>query len=114
MHEHPEFDRKLLHGVTLERMLNELVEHVGWERMGRRVKIACFNIDPSISSSLKFLRRTPWARSKVEEMYLESKTRHLKQRSREADQRPFGGASEASPDDDNSDHALRVSDTPTE
>ena len=64
-----------LHGITLERMLNELVEHVGWERMSRRVKIACFTSDPSVSSSLKFLRRTPWARAKVEAMYLESKAR---------------------------------------
>jgi uncharacterized protein (DUF2132 family) len=60
-----------LHGVTLERMLNELVEAWGWERMGRRVRIACFTSDPSVSSSLKFLRRTPWARAKVEAMYLD-------------------------------------------
>lgn len=60
-----------LHGVTLERMLEELVDQVGWERMGRQVRIACFNYDPSISSSLKFLRRTPWARSKLEAMYVE-------------------------------------------
>lgn len=60
-----------LHGVTLERMLEELVEHLGWERMARRVRIACFTTDPSISSSLKFLRRTPWAREKVEAMYLD-------------------------------------------
>jgi len=64
-----------LHGITLEQMLNELVEHVGWERMGKRVKIACFNSEPSVSSSLKFLRRTPWARAKVEAMYLEAKAR---------------------------------------
>ena len=60
-----------LHGVTLERMLEELVAQIGWERMGRQVRIACFNSDQSISSSLKFLRRTPWARSKVEAMYLD-------------------------------------------
>ncbi|MCX5767150.1 MAG: VF530 family protein [Gemmatimonadetes bacterium] len=60
-----------LHGVTLERMLTEMVEWYGWERMGRRVKIACFTTDPSVSSSLKFLRRTPWARDKVEQLYLE-------------------------------------------
>ena len=64
-----------LHGITLERMLNELVEHVGWERMGRRVRIACFTSHPSVASSLKFLRRTPWARAKVEAMYLEMKRR---------------------------------------
>ncbi|MBA4071319.1 MAG: transporter [Gemmatimonas sp.] len=60
-----------LHGVTLERMLNEMVSELGWERMGRRVRIACFTSDPSVSSSLKFLRRTPWARAKVERMYLD-------------------------------------------
>ena len=60
-----------LHGITLERMLTELVEHKGWAKMGRRVKIACFISDPSISSSLKFLRKTPWAREKVERMYLD-------------------------------------------
>lgn len=64
-----------LHGITLEQMLNELVEHVGWERMGKRVKIACFISEPSVSSSLKFLRRTPWARAKVEAMYLDAKAR---------------------------------------
>lgn len=63
--------RNPLHGITLERMLNELVEAMGWERMGRRVRIACFTSDPSVSSSLKFLRRTPWAREKVEALYLE-------------------------------------------
>ena len=64
-----------LHGITLEQMLNELVEHVGWERMGKRVKIACFISEPSVPSSLKFLRRTPWARAKVEAMYLDAKSR---------------------------------------
>ena len=62
-----------LHGITLERMLNELVEQFGWAHMGRRVRIACFTSDPSIASSLKFLRRTPWARTKVEAMYLAMK-----------------------------------------
>lgn len=60
-----------LHGITLERMLTEMVEQLGWARMGRRVKIACFLSDPSIKSSLTFLRRTPWARTKVEAMYLD-------------------------------------------
>lgn len=114
-------DRKLLHGVTLERMLNELVEHVGWKRMGRRVRIACFNSDPSISSSLRFLRRTPWARAKVEEMYLESKARHLKHQARDAE-RSERDADHNRTDNSNSDgnsegnsnSSLRVSDTPTE
>jgi len=59
-----------LHGVTLEMILTRLVDHYGWEELGGRINIRCFNFDPSIKSSLKFLRRTPWARTKVEEMYL--------------------------------------------
>ncbi|HEX8394404.1 MAG TPA: VF530 family protein, partial [Longimicrobium sp.] len=59
-----------LHGVTLERMLTELVEHFGWKTMGERIAIRCFTSDPSVPSSLKFLRKTPWAREKVEGMYL--------------------------------------------
>ncbi len=59
-----------LHGVTLEMILTRLVEHPGWEKMGQIINIRCFNNDPSIKSSLQFLRRTPWARAKVEELYL--------------------------------------------
>jgi uncharacterized protein (DUF2132 family) len=59
-----------LHGVTLERMLTEMVAHFGWEVMGQRIKVRCFTSDPSIPSSLRFLRRTPWARERVESMYL--------------------------------------------
>ncbi len=59
-----------LHGVTLKMMLTELVETYGWEELGDQVAINCFLNDPSISSSLKFLRRTPWAREKVEDLYL--------------------------------------------
>ena len=55
-----------LHGVTLETILNELVAHYGWEALGREIEIRCFTHDPSISSSLKILRRTPWARERVE------------------------------------------------
>jgi uncharacterized protein (DUF2132 family) len=58
-----------LHGITLERLLTELVEEFGWEELGRRVAIRCFLYDPSVKSSLTFLRKTPWARTKVEEMY---------------------------------------------
>ena len=61
--------RDALHGVTLERMLVELEARYGWEAMGRRVDIRCFTSDPSVASSLRFLRRTPWAREKVEQMY---------------------------------------------
>ena len=60
-----------LHGVTLAMMLDDLVDWFGWDELGRMVEIRCFNIDPSIASSLKFLRRTPWARAKVEALYLE-------------------------------------------
>jgi uncharacterized protein (DUF2132 family) len=63
-----------LHGVTLERMLTELVAHFGWEEMGRQVAIRCFLFDPSIKSSLTFLRKTPWARAKVEDMYRQLET----------------------------------------
>ncbi len=59
-----------LHGVTLEMMLNVLVEQFGWDELGRRIPIRCFTNDPGIKSSLKFLRRTPWARKKVEDLYL--------------------------------------------
>jgi uncharacterized protein (DUF2132 family) len=59
-----------LHGVTLERMLTDLVAHYGWPGLGEQVAIRCFHVDPSIASSLKFLRRTPWAREKVESLYL--------------------------------------------
>lgn len=59
-----------LHGVTLERLLNELVDEFGWEELGRRIDIRCFRFDPSIKSSLVFLRKNPWARTKVEELYV--------------------------------------------
>jgi len=59
-----------LHGVTLKMMLTELVNHYGWLELGKKIDIRCFTHDPSIGSSLKFLRRTPWARDKVDELYL--------------------------------------------
>jgi uncharacterized protein (DUF2132 family) len=59
-----------LHGVTLQAIVTRLVDHFGWEGLGRIIDIRCFNLDPSVSSSLKFLRKTPWARKKVEELYL--------------------------------------------
>lgn len=58
-----------MHGVTLEQILDELVAHYGWNAMGQKIEIRCFTSDPSVASSLKFLRRTPWARAKVEAMY---------------------------------------------
>ena len=59
-----------LHGLTLEAILKRLVDHYGWDELGQTIEIRCFNLDPSIASSLKFLRRTPWAREKVEALYL--------------------------------------------
>jgi uncharacterized protein (DUF2132 family) len=64
-----------LHGVTLAMILERLVDRMGWEAMGRAVPIRCFTNDPSIESSLKFLRRTPWARAEVEAMYLRTRER---------------------------------------
>ena len=61
-----------LHGITLETILTQLVAQYGWEELGRRIVIKCFTTDPSIKSSLTFLRKTPWARKKVEDLYLQS------------------------------------------
>jgi uncharacterized protein (DUF2132 family) len=72
--------RNPLHGVTLEMMVTELVGYFGWPELGLQVDIRCFTHDPSIASSLKFLRRTPWARAKVESLYLFM----LRERAREA------------------------------
>lgn len=58
-----------LHGKTLEMMVTELVNHFGWEHLGQLIKINCFTSNPGIGSSLKFLRKTPWARKKVEDLY---------------------------------------------
>ncbi|MES2613623.1 MAG: VF530 family protein [Pseudomonadota bacterium] len=62
--------RNPLHGVTLEAMVVALVDYFGWEELGQRVPVRCFQSDPSVASSLKFLRKTPWAREKVESLYL--------------------------------------------
>ena len=64
-----------LHGITLEMILNELVACYGWEELGRQIDIRCFNHEPSIASSLKFMRRTPWARERVESLYLHMRRR---------------------------------------
>ena len=61
-----------LHGVTLETVVTRLVEHYGWEELGDRIRINCFISDPSVKSSLKFLRKTQWARDKVEALYIET------------------------------------------
>ena len=62
--------RNPLHGVTLEAMVTALAAHYGWEGLAQRIAIRCFAVDPSVSSSMKFLRKTPWARDKVEGLYL--------------------------------------------
>lgn len=67
--------RNPLHGVTLERMVTELVDRLGWDELGRRIRIRCFRTDPSVASSLGFLRKTPWAREKVERLYLRLRPR---------------------------------------
>jgi uncharacterized protein (DUF2132 family) len=59
-----------LHGITLEKLVNQLVDHYGWEELGRRIDIRCFNWEPSIKSSLKFLRKNQWARDEVEALFL--------------------------------------------
>ena len=61
-----------LHGITLQTIVTQLVDYYGFEELGQRIKIRCFTDDPSIKSSLKFLRKTPWARTKVENLYLKS------------------------------------------
>jgi uncharacterized protein (DUF2132 family) len=68
-----------LHGITLEAMLNELVAHFGWPELGQRIVIRCFTSDPSVASSLKFLRKTPWAREKVEGLYLFMRREQVRQ-----------------------------------
>jgi uncharacterized protein (DUF2132 family) len=62
--------RNPLHGITLETIVTELVAYFGWAELGEQIRIRCFQSDPSVGSSLKFLRRTPWAREKVESLYL--------------------------------------------
>jgi uncharacterized protein (DUF2132 family) len=64
-----------LHGVTLETILTTLVERIGWEGLAEEIAVRCFQFDPSVSSSLKFLRKTPWARAKVEALYVRIKAR---------------------------------------
>ncbi|RRS31241.1 MAG: transporter [Epsilonproteobacteria bacterium (ex Lamellibrachia satsuma)] len=61
-----------LHGINLKQIVKELVDQYGWDELGRRINIRCFNYDPSINSCLKFLRKTPWARTKVENLYIDT------------------------------------------
>jgi uncharacterized protein (DUF2132 family) len=68
--EPPAQPRNPLHGMTLEAIVNALADHYGWDELGQRIPVRCFTHDPSTASSLKFLRKTPWAREKVEGLYL--------------------------------------------
>lgn len=78
-----------LHGMTLEKILQELVERLGWPELGRRIAIRCFNHEPSIKSSLVFLRRTPWARSQVEALFVQMKNRPVASAGQDARPRLF-------------------------
>lgn len=73
-----------LHGVTLEQVVNYLVDCYGWEKLGKWIRIRCFQSNPSLKSSLKFLRKTPWARMKVENLYIATKKSKVKRRQRSA------------------------------
>lgn len=77
--------RPSLEGITLETIVTQLSESMGWEAMGAAVPVRCFTHDPSIKSSLKFLRRTPWARAKVEQLYLQQAQTHSKSDSSRVD-----------------------------
>ena len=70
-----------LHGITLERIVTQLVEQYGWAELGKRIPIKCFNENPSVKSSLKFLRQTPWARKKVEDLFLATQKTSAEQES---------------------------------
>jgi uncharacterized protein (DUF2132 family) len=78
-----------LHGITLEQIVTSLFEHYGWDELGRRIKIKCFKSNPSVQSSLKFLRKTPWARQKVEDLYIA--TQHIDTQQSEPEPRTYAG-----------------------
>src|SRR6476660_7895798 len=84
-----------LHGVKLEAIVTALSDHYGWEELGQRINIRCFTSDPSVASSLKFLRKTPWAREKVEGIYLSM----LRERARQARRLQSGKSPSAAPVD---------------
>ncbi len=79
-----------LHGITLEQVVTSLVEHHGWPELGKRIAIRCFNSDPSVKSSLKFLRKTPWARKKVEALYLSTIVNRKRRRKKDREAGPPG------------------------
>jgi uncharacterized protein (DUF2132 family) len=76
----PDQPRNPLHGVTLQALLESLVDYYGWEGLAQRIPVRCFSADPSIKSSLTFLRKTPWARDKVEGLYLATLRAHARQK----------------------------------
>jgi uncharacterized protein (DUF2132 family) len=86
----PDQPRNPLHGLTLEAIVTALAEHYGWEGLGQRIPVRCFTSDPSVASSLKFLRKTPWAREKVEGLYL-----YMLREARRSGSRPAGSTSAA-------------------
>jgi uncharacterized protein (DUF2132 family) len=86
----PDQPRNPLHGLTLEAIVTALAEHYGWDGLGQRIPVRCFTSDPSVASSLKFLRKTPWAREKVEGLYL-----FMLREARRSGSRPAGSASQA-------------------
>lgn len=96
-----------LHGVTLKTIMEYLIERHGWEELGEMINIRCFQSDPSINSSLKFLRKTPWAREKVERLYVKDVAYAImrrKRNKRRADMRAFASAQqEESTDTDRKD-----------
>ncbi len=72
-----------LHGLTLARMLEDLVDYYGWDGLAERIALRCFAVEPSLNSSLKMLRKTPWARAKVESLYLFTLRESRRQQSRD-------------------------------
>ena len=70
-YDHPQQPNNPLHGITLAAIMESLVKHYGWEGLAKRINVNCFKNDPSIKSSLKFLRKTQWARDKVEQLYID-------------------------------------------
>ena len=79
--------RNPLHGITLEQIVTELVDYFGWAELGQQVRIRCFIENPSVASSLKFLRKTPWAREKVESLYLFMRREQARQARHESSDR---------------------------
>ena len=78
----PKLSRDPLHGITLEAMLTQLVDFFGWDELGQQINIRCFTSEPSVKSSLSFLRRTPWARAKVEVLYIKARSAEVQGRPR--------------------------------